>query len=84
MQNSNPKYKRILLKLSGEAISAGKDGILNFDYIREIADVIKKCMANGLIAISAGGNVLRLLPPLVIEKEHVDEFIAKLECVLSE
>ena len=49
-----------------------------------VGDVIKKCMANGLIAISAGGNVLRLLPPLVIEKEHVDEFIAKLELALSE
>ena len=49
-----------------------------------VGDVIKKCMANGLIVISAGGNVLRLLPPLVIEKEHVDEFIAKLELALAE
>ena len=49
-----------------------------------VGDVIKKCMAHGLIVISAGGNVLRLLPPLVITKDHVDEFIGKLELALNE
>ena len=33
--------------------------------------------------ITAGGNVLRLLPPLVIEREHVDEMIEKLKHVLT-
>ena len=47
-----------------------------------VGDVIARAMAEGLIAISAGGNVLRLLPPLVIEKEHVDEMIEKLKKVL--
>ena len=49
-----------------------------------VGEVIKKCMAHGLIVISAGGNVLRLLPPLVITKDHVDEFIGKLELALNE
>ncbi len=49
-----------------------------------VADVIKKCMAHGVIVISAGGNVLRLLPPLVITKKHVDEFIEKLTLALNE
>ena len=62
---STPVYKRVLLKLSGEAISAGKDGILNFDYIREIADVIKKCMEKGVLVIKAKHKV-RLLPALNI------------------
>ena len=58
---STPVYKRVLLKLSGEAISAGKDGILNFDYIREIADVIKKCMEKGVQfgIIVGAGNIWR-------------------------
>lgn len=47
-----------------------------------VGDVIVRAMAEGLIAISAGGNVLRLLPPLVMEKEHVDEMIEKLKKVL--
>lgn len=58
---STPVYKRVLLKLSGEAISAGKDGILNFDYIKEIAQVIKKCMEKGVQfgIIVGAGNIWR-------------------------
>lgn len=61
MENDKPVYKRVLLKLSGEAISAGKDGILNFDYIKEIASVIKKCMSKGVQfgIIVGAGNIWR-------------------------
>lgn len=48
-----------------------------------VGDVIKKAMEQGLIAISAGGNVLRLLPPLTITEQHVDEMVSKLEKALS-
>ncbi|AKM09272.1 aspartate aminotransferase family protein [Croceicoccus naphthovorans] len=33
---------------------------------------------HGLLAVAAGDNVLRILPPLVIEPEHVEEFMTKL------
>ena len=61
MKSEQPIYKRVLLKLSGEAISAGKDGILNFNYIQEIALVVKKCLDQGVqIAIIVGaGNIWR-------------------------
>ncbi len=61
MENEKPIYKRVLLKLSGEAISAKDDGILDFDYIMEIAEVIKKCLAKGVeIGIIVGaGNIWR-------------------------
>ena len=49
-----------------------------------VGEVIQKAMEKGLIVISAGGNVLRLVPPLVITKAHVDEFLEKLENVLAE
>ena len=39
--SSQPKYKRILLKLSGEALS-GNGGILDFDFIASVAEVLKK------------------------------------------
>lgn len=46
------------------------------------ADVINKALDKGLVVISAGTNVLRMLPPLVITKEHVDEMIEILsECL---
>ena len=61
MQNSTPKYKRVLLKLSGEALAAGGDGILNFDFIESIAGVLKKCVEQGVqIGIIVGaGNIWR-------------------------
>lgn len=46
---------------------------------RPVGEIINKALENGLIVISAGTNVLRMLPPLVIEKEHVDELIQKLK-----
>ena len=46
-------------------------------------DVCSKALEQGLVIISAGSDVLRLVPPLVIEKKHVDEMISKLEMVFS-
>lgn len=48
-----------------------------------VGDVIKKAQKEGLIIISASGNVIRFVPPLVIEKAHVDEMIEKLEKCLD-
>ena len=48
------------------------------------ADICKKALENGLIIISAGSDVLRIVPPLVIKKDHVDEMICKLEHTFSE
>ncbi len=61
MQNLTPKYKRVLLKLSGEALAVGSDGILNFDFISSIAEVLKQCVAQKVqIGIIVGaGNIWR-------------------------
>ena len=56
-----PKYRRILLKLSGEALSAGSDGILNFPFVEKVAKVIHKCVNAGVeVAVIVGaGNIWR-------------------------
>ncbi|MBO7310326.1 MAG: UMP kinase, partial [Clostridia bacterium] len=56
-----PKYKRILLKLSGEALAADCDGILNFDFITQVAESLKKCIGAGVqIGVIVGaGNIWR-------------------------
>ena len=46
---------------------------------RPVGEIVSKALENGLVVISAGTNVLRMLPPLIIEKEHVDEMIEKLK-----
>ena len=37
----------------------------------------------GVIVVTAGTNVIRMLPPFIIEEKHVDEFIEKLRIVLE-
>ena len=50
---------------------------------RPVSGVIPALMDKGLIVISAGAQILRFVPPLVITKENVDEMIGILEEVLS-
>ncbi len=47
-------------------------------------EVSKKALERGLILITAGSNVLRFLPPLIIGQEHVDEMYDILNDILSE
>ena len=52
-----PIYKRVLLKLSGEALAGGKGSGLDFDKVVEICESIKKCVDMGVeIAIVVGGG----------------------------
>lgn len=47
-----------------------------------VGQVSAKALEQGLIIITAGADVIRMVPPLVIEKKHVDEMIVKLEKAL--
>lgn len=68
--------------------------VLKYDFIKErrglslmqglevaipVSEVVSKSMEQGLIVITAGTNVLRFVPPLIIEKQHVDE-MAEILC----
>lgn len=46
---------------------------------RPVGEIVKKALENGLIVLSAGSDVLRLVPPLVIEKADIDEMVKRLE-----
>ncbi len=52
-----PKYKRILLKVSGEALAGDKKNGLDFEVITEICKSVKKCIDAGTqVAIVVGGG----------------------------
>ena len=61
MEDKKPHYKRSLVKLSGEALSAGSDGILNYEFLEEVCTVIKTCVDMGTqVSIVVGaGNIWR-------------------------
>lgn len=46
---------------------------------KQVSDIVIKALEEGLILITAGKDVLRFVPPLIIEKHHIDEMIIKLE-----
>lgn len=50
---------------------------------KSLGEVTKKALEEGLVIISAGHNVLRMIPPLVVEKKHIDEMIEKLKKALA-
>ena len=60
-------------------------GFMQGLVIREVTvgSIVTKALQNGLLVISAGSDVLRLVPPLVITKENIDEMIEKLEKSLA-
>ena len=71
---------------SSEAVEArrGKGLMQGLVLKKPVGDVVKKALEHGLIVISAGGNVLRMVPPLIITEAHVDEMIEKLKKALEE
>ena len=44
----------------------------------------RKALEKGVIFMSAGANVIRFIPPLIIEKSDVDKMIAILDSVLDD
>ena len=49
---------------------------------KPVSKVTNAALKEGLLIIGAGEDIIRFVPPLVIEKEHVDEMIEKLKKVL--
>jgi len=54
---AEPKYHRILLKISGEALAGEQHRGLDFDVIGGVCDVVKKCAEAGVqVGIVVGGG----------------------------
>lgn len=56
-----PKYKRILLKMSGEALAGGAGRGHDFDFIAQVCGAVKQCIAMGVEVglVVGGGNIWR-------------------------
>jgi len=69
--------QKIVREVRGRGLMIGIE--LRFDVL----DVILETMKNGVLVLDAGRNVVRLLPPLIIEKEHLDRVLDVLDKVLG-
>lgn len=50
----------------------------------EVKDILSKALEKGLVLISAGSNIIRFLPPLIISRDDVDEMITILKEIFDE
>ncbi|MTK07326.1 MAG: aspartate aminotransferase family protein [Hungatella sp.] len=75
------------LKDKYEIITArrGLGLIQGLEFTVPVSSIISQALIEQkLVIISAGTNIIRFVPPLVIEKEHVDEMVEKLSAVLGQ
>jgi len=57
--------------------------MLGIEIKQKVAPYLRALTERGVLALPAGMTVIRLLPPLVIEKEQLDEVVAALREVLE-
>jgi acetylornithine/N-succinyldiaminopimelate aminotransferase len=62
----------------------GKGLMAGVEFTQPVAPLVKNLIAAGIICGPAGPNVLRFLPPLIVEKTHIDRMIAILKACLGE
>ena len=70
-----PNHDHIFDSVRGRGLMAGlklKDSAVSRDFVGYLRD------HHGLLTVAAGDNVVRILPPLVIEQAHIDEFVQKM------
>ena len=69
------KLDEIVKEFPNVSARRGKGLMQGLVLTTPVSETVKKCIENGLIVISAGSDVLRMVPPLVIKKEDVDKMI---------
>ena len=61
----------------------GKGLMQGIALMKPVAEVNSRAIEEGLLVIQAHGNVLRFVPPLIVEEKHIDEMIDKLRKALA-
>ncbi len=61
----------------------GKGLMQGLAFTKPVAEINQKAVADGLLVIQAQGNVIRFLPPLIVEEKHIDEMIEKMKKILA-
>ena len=57
----------------------GKGLMQGIVVTKPLAEVNKRAIEEGILIIQAQGNVIRFVPPLIVEEKHIDEMIEKLK-----
>ena len=72
-----PKYPKLVSGVRGIGLMIGLEAIENNEVL------IKSMIKQKLLTVKAGQNVIRMLPPLILEMKHVEEAIVKIDKAFS-
>nr|WP_294490810.1 aspartate aminotransferase family protein [uncultured Mediterraneibacter sp.] len=61
----------------------GKGLMQGLVITKPLAEVNQRTIEEGLLVIQAQGNVIRFVPPLIVEEKHIDEMIVRLKRALD-
>ncbi|MFO7322846.1 MAG: aspartate aminotransferase family protein [Chloroflexota bacterium] len=62
----------------------GRGLMIGLELTQDVSSIIEAGYEQGLLMVNAGPNVIRFVPPLVVQKEHVDQLVEKLAQIFSE
>ena len=71
-ENIVKKFPKLVRGIRGKGLMLGIEAIVNNEIL------IKQMINQKILVVKAGQNVIRMLPPLILEKKHVDEAIKKI------
>ena len=71
------KYPKLVSGVRGIGLMIGLEAIVNNEVL------IKSMINEKLLTVKAGQNVIRMLPPLILEMKHVEEAIIKIDKAFS-
>ena len=80
----NNKLNELSEKYSFIVDHRGMGLMQGLEFDRPVGPVVNKALEQGLLLISAGSNIIRFVPPLIITEKNVDEMISILDSVLSQ
>ena len=78
LKDLSEKYPSVFEGASGAGLMVG------LKCLSENSAIVEKCADRGLLLVAAGDNMVRMVPPLIIEDAHVDEALEILEKAAGE
>lgn len=80
LENLKAEFPDLIDEIRGAGLMLG----IKLSPKLEVVDFVKKLIKNQLLTIPAGNNVIRILPPLVINENHIQEAVSKLRTTFEE
>jgi acetylornithine/N-succinyldiaminopimelate aminotransferase len=78
LEKLKTEFPNVIAEIRGVGLMLG----IKIDDKIEHNEIVKKMIANKLLTVPAGNNVIRIIPPLILEKHHIEEAIKKIRASL--